>query len=55
MATILAHIRVKPGQEARFEQLAADLYRSTHRSEQAVRRYGELFAARVADWWRALR
>ena len=39
MATILAHIRVKEGSEAAFEALAADLYRATHESETAVRRY----------------
>jgi quinol monooxygenase YgiN len=39
MATALARIRVRPGMEARFEQLAADLYRDTHDRETAVRRY----------------
>ncbi len=39
MATILAHIRIKPGQESAFEALAADLYRATHEHETAVRRY----------------
>jgi quinol monooxygenase YgiN len=39
MATILAHLRVKEGHEARFEALAADLYRATHASEPGVRRY----------------
>lgn len=39
MATILAHIRVHPGAEARFEELAAALYRATHEHEAGVRRY----------------
>jgi quinol monooxygenase YgiN len=39
MATILAHIRVTPGTAARYEQLAADLYRDTHASETGVRYY----------------
>jgi quinol monooxygenase YgiN len=39
MATILAHIRVKEGEEARFEALAAELYRATHSAETAVLRY----------------
>lgn len=39
MATILAHITVKPGCAARFEQIAAELYRATHDHEPNVRRY----------------
>lgn len=39
MATILAHIRVREGLEARFEELAAELHRATHASETAVLRY----------------
>ncbi len=39
MATLLAHIRVRPGMEARFEQLATELFQSTHANERAVRRY----------------
>ena len=39
MATALARMRVRPGMEARFERVAADLYRATHDSESAVRRY----------------
>jgi quinol monooxygenase YgiN len=39
MATILAHLRVKPGSEARFEQIATELYRATHEHEANVRRY----------------
>jgi quinol monooxygenase YgiN len=39
MATILAHLAVKPGCEARFEQIAAALYEATHGHETHVRRY----------------
>lgn len=39
MATALAHIRVWPGMEVRFEQVAAELFRATHAGESAVRRY----------------
>ena len=39
MATILAHIRVKPGTEARFEAIARRLHDATHANETGVRRY----------------
>jgi quinol monooxygenase YgiN len=39
MATILAHITVKAGAEARFEAIARSLYEDTHRHEHDVRRY----------------
>ena len=39
MATILAHIRIKPGKEAQFEQVEGALWRATHANEQHVRRY----------------
>ncbi|MDH3752343.1 MAG: antibiotic biosynthesis monooxygenase [Acidimicrobiia bacterium] len=39
MATILAHITVKPGCESVFESIAARLFRRTHDDETAVRRY----------------
>lgn len=39
MATILAHIQVKPGTEAAFERSAKALYEATHRLETGVRRY----------------
>ncbi len=39
MATILAHIRVKAGAEARFEELARGLYPATHEQETRVQRY----------------
>ena len=38
MATILAHIRVVPGGEARFEAIARELYRATQQ-EPRCRRY----------------
>ena len=39
MATILAHIRVKPGTESTFEDIARRLFRATHDTETGVRRY----------------
>ena len=39
MATILAHITVKPGSEARFEEIAHDLFDATHATEKSVLRY----------------
>lgn len=39
MATLLAHIRVRPGQEQRFEQIAQELHDATHARERDVRRY----------------
>ena len=39
MATILAHIRVRPGTEPAFEDIARRLFRATHDHETGVRRY----------------
>lgn len=39
MATILAHITVRPGTEARFEAIARDLYAASHDSEPGLRYY----------------
>jgi quinol monooxygenase YgiN len=39
MATLLAHIRVRPGAEKRFEQIARELHDATHACEPDVRRY----------------
>ncbi len=39
MATILAHITVRPGTEAEFEALARTLYERTHATETRVRHY----------------
>lgn len=39
MATILAHITVRPGAEARFEEIARELHAQTHAHESDVRRY----------------
>ena len=39
MATILAHVKVKPGSEPRWEEIAKELYRRTHAEEQDVTRY----------------
>lgn len=39
MATILAHITIRPGMTERFEAVARQLYASTHELEPRVRRY----------------
>jgi quinol monooxygenase YgiN len=39
MATILAHITVKPGKEREFEDLAERLVKATHDNETRVIRY----------------
>lgn len=39
MATLLAHITVKPGSEDDFEEIARTLYERTHSDEPDVRRY----------------
>ena len=39
MATLLAHITVKPGSEERFEGIARELYERTHADEEGVLRY----------------
>jgi quinol monooxygenase YgiN len=39
MATLLAHITVKPGCEAQFEEIARTLYERTHAAEADVVRY----------------
>jgi quinol monooxygenase YgiN len=39
MATLLAHITLKPGCEERFESVARTLYERTHAVETQVRRY----------------
>ena len=44
MSTILAHITVRPGQEAAFETIARSLYADSHRDEQGLRYY---------EYWRA--
>lgn len=39
MATLLAHITVRPGAEADFEAVARTLYEGTHSTETGVRHY----------------
>jgi quinol monooxygenase YgiN len=39
VATLLAHIQVKPGHETAFEAIAAELYRETHLKEHGCLRY----------------
>jgi quinol monooxygenase YgiN len=40
MATILAHITIRPGCEESFEVVARKLHHETHGTEQGVRAYG---------------
>ena len=40
MATILAHITIRSGGEARFEEIARSLHQATHANEHGVRAYG---------------
>ncbi len=51
MATLLVHIRVRPGMEARFERVVAGLYRQTHEVESAVRRYEYFRGAEPATYY----
>ena len=39
MATILAHVTVKPGFEERWEDICRRMFSATHENETAVRRY----------------
>lgn len=39
MATLLVHIQLKPGREAEFEALAADMYRDTQAHDTGCIRY----------------
>lgn len=39
MATLLAQIQVKAGREAEFEEIAAELHRTTHAKEPGCLRY----------------
>ena len=39
MATLLAHIRVRPGEELRFEAVARGLYRASHDTDSGLRHY----------------
>ncbi len=39
MATILAHLTIKPGSEERFEEIARELHDGTHELETKVLRY----------------
>lgn len=40
MATILAHITIRPGGEEHFEEIAKVLHRGTHATEHGMRAYG---------------
>jgi quinol monooxygenase YgiN len=51
VATLLVHIRVRAGMEARFERVVAGLYRQTHERESAVRRYEYFRGADPATYY----
>lgn len=51
MATLLAHLRVRAGSEARFESLARGLYRASHRSETGLVRYEYLRGAEPRSYY----
>ena len=44
MTTLLAHIRIKPGKEAKWEAIIADMVAQTAATETGVRRY---------EYWKA--
>ncbi|MET0545984.1 MAG: antibiotic biosynthesis monooxygenase family protein [Caulobacterales bacterium] len=44
MATILAHIKIKPGFEPDFEKTARAMFAASHRNEPALKRY---------EYWRS--
>lgn len=44
MTTLLAHIRIKPGKEAKWEAIMADMVTQTATTETGVRRY---------EYWKA--
>lgn len=44
MATILAHIAIKPGKEKAFEETIAPLFAESHKTEKALKRY---------EYWRS--
>ena len=44
MTTLLAHIRIKPGKEAKWEAIMADMVAQTAATETGVRRY---------EYWKA--
>ncbi len=54
MATILAHITVRPGTEERFESIAKVLHQVTHAEESGVRAYGYWRAALPRSYYALL-
>ena len=53
MATFLAHLKVKSGSEAAFEQTAAALQAATHENEKRMLRY-EYWRGPHYEYWRGL-
>ncbi len=54
MATLLAHIQVKPGREAEFEAIAAELYRDSHEKEPGILRYEYWRGAKPGSYYSLL-
>lgn len=51
MATILAHLRIKPGREQEFEQTAQAMFESSHGREPALKRYEYWRSQRVGEYY----
>lgn len=54
MATILAHLSVRPGAEADFEAISRDLYVESHASEEGLLRYEYWRGAEVGTYYTLL-
>lgn len=54
MATILAHISVRPGAEADFEAISRELYAESHASEEGLLRYEYWRGAEVGSYYTLL-
>lgn len=54
MATILAHIKVRPGTEEQFESIAKVLHQATHARESNVRAYGYWRGAQPRSYYTLL-
>ena len=53
MATMLIRLKIKAGQEARYEAVQRDLYEKTHRLEPDVLRY-EMWRGQEPGWYYCL-
>ena len=53
MTTLLAHIRIKPGKEAKWEAIMRDMVEQTYATETGVRRY-EYWKGQEENAWYCL-